>query len=79
MLHLSAAVERGRRAAPMWRIEVMKKDERHFSPKRIEEAAQTADVISRARAAAGVDQSRDRLDDILPRGHHVALGMAGHL
>lgn len=26
----------------------MKKDERHFSPQRIEEAARTADVIARA-------------------------------
>ncbi len=26
----------------------MKKDERHFSPRRIEEAARTADAISRA-------------------------------
>lgn len=46
----------------------MKKDETHFSPHRIEEAARTADAISRARATgstagqAALDQARDRLD-----------------
>lgn len=41
----------------------MTKD-KSFSPKRVEEAARTADVISRANAANPVQGGKDRLDQV---------------
>lgn len=48
----------------------MKKDDTHFSTRRVEEALRTGDAIQRARTAssagrAAVDQSRDRLDAVI--------------
>lgn len=45
----------------------MKKDQDHFSPKRIEEAAKTADVVARARAAAPLARA--------PAGRDILLGL----
>lgn len=42
------------------------KRENDFTPKRIEEAARTADAISRAKAAAPVATVKDRLDRLDP-------------
>ncbi len=42
------------------------KRENDFTPKRIEEAAKAADVISRAKAASPVAGGKDRLDSLDP-------------
>jgi hypothetical protein len=42
----------------------MKKDETHFSPKRIEEAAKVHDAITRAKAVSPVTSGRDILKTI---------------
>jgi hypothetical protein len=51
----------------------MKKDEQHFSTKRIEEAARTADVIGRAKAASPLGGGRVGGDLLGNRGDVSAL------